>query len=93
MLVARCVEPGLENSGWQIGGDVDQGKTSAEGFARESGIAANTVRRYLEVWAALSDAGEVIPAAGLAPGSLAVSCAGVRCVSGPTSPLIGRSYP
>jgi hypothetical protein len=63
MLIARCVV----RSDNQAHVKIDM-KTSAQQFSEESGIATNTVKRYLDTWNALADAGEVPSPAEMEPG-------------------------
>lgn len=70
MLIARCVEPGKEDSGAREknAADVDL-KCSSRAFADISGVTDRTIRRYLDTWNALADAGEVPHTVDMTPGS------------------------
>src|SRR5690554_8085429 len=65
MLIARCVEPG---TGGPRLAQNEPVKTSEREFAELSGIARNTISKYLRTWEAMAQAGIVPPREEMEPG-------------------------
>lgn len=71
MLIARCVDRGLEDSSARTSGQFDPHvdlRCSLRAFVDVSGIARNTVRKYLRTWDAMAAAGLAAPREAMKPG-------------------------